>query len=136
MEKQEFEKNKVATLFDICQTLDTTFTNTLLASTKGTLYEQLKTLLKMIAEHIKDLRHVLIGINSGRDKFLTLSGSSGSNLEKSKFAPVISSLKVAKYDVTQAISSGLRLTNEVCYNCALSNECEHLYSFSGIVDLT
>ncbi|KAH3776260.1 hypothetical protein DPMN_177680 [Dreissena polymorpha] len=54
---------------------------------------------------------------------------------KSKYAPVISSLKVATYDIDSSIEDALRLINEICSFCATFNGQEDMYEAKGVVDM-
>ena len=134
--RQKREKDKVSEVFSLCQKVDIAYVSALSNSYKTTILNELIDILKIMLKRIEDLRHVMIRLDLGLDKFLKLGESSGSNWRKSRFAPVISSLKVSKYDVMQAISSGMTLLNDICHICATLNGCEHLYSYSGEVDLT
>ncbi|KAH3755835.1 hypothetical protein DPMN_190534 [Dreissena polymorpha] len=54
---------------------------------------------------------------------------------KSKFALVISCLKVNKYDANQAIESSLRIIKNLCKFCSIFNGYKHCYSMEDTVDI-
>lgn len=73
--------------------------------------------MQAVGLRIKDLRELLLQLNFGIQKFVKLSDNTG-DWRKSRYAPVISSLKVGKYDTEQAIEKGLTITNNLDY-CVL-----------------
>jgi hypothetical protein len=83
---------------------------------------------------IKDLRELQFGFNFRIQKFLKL-GESSEDWRKSRYAPVINTLKVAKYDIEQAIDKGLNIVNELGHLSAALNGVDKHYYASGKVDL-
>jgi len=110
--------------------------NTQVIPTAGKLaiWYKLVSIIRDTGMRIKDLRELLLRLNFGIQKFLKLGESSG-DLRKSRYAPVISTLKVAKYDTEQAIDKGLNIVNELRHLSAALNGDDKHYSVSGQVDL-
>lgn len=65
---------------------------------KLSIWNKLVSIIRDIGMRIKDLRELLLGFNFRIQKFLKL-GESSKDWRKSRYAPVISTLKVAKYDI-------------------------------------
>lgn len=99
------------------------------------LKENLIEIIMMISERLKDLREVGLKLTRLIKKLLKMGEVEKGNWKNSRFAPAISSLKVNKYDVDQAIETALRLNNNLCTVIATLNEQRHVYSESGLVDL-
>lgn len=101
---------------------------------KLSIWYKLVSIKRDIGMRIKDLRELLLRLNFGIQKFLKLGESSG-DWRKSRYAPVISALKVAKYDTEQAIDKGLNIVNALGHLSAALNGADKHYSVSGHVDL-
>lgn len=71
----------------------------------------LRSFVQMISHRIKDLRLVIVRLQLGIEKFTNLGDQYSKHWSKSRYAPVISSLKVSKYDAEQAIESALQIIN-------------------------
>ena len=104
--------------------------------TAGTLsiWYKLVSIIRDIGMRIKDLRELQFGFNFRIQKFLKL-GESSEDWRKSRYAPVINTLKVAKYDIEQAIDKGLNIVNELGHLSAALNGVDKHYYVSGKVDL-
>ena len=99
------------------------------------LTEDLQKLIVTISLRVKDLRYVLLRLNQGIQKFLKLGESTG-DWRKSRYAPVIGCLKVAKYDTEQAILNAMHLLNDICLVCAKVNKTQNLYCYASEVSLS
>ena len=88
-----------------------------------------------ISTRLNDLRNVLLRLNQGIHKFLKLGESTG-DWRKSRYAPVIGCLKVAKYETEQAILNALRLIKDICLVCAKANKSQRLFAYSDEVNLS
>ncbi|XP_053404619.1 uncharacterized protein LOC128558653 [Mercenaria mercenaria] len=97
---------------------------------------KLQRLFNLIGLRLKDLREVALKVSQGLSKFLKLACCENGDWKKSRYAPVISSLKVKKYDVNLAIETGLHLVNELGAQLVKLNGTEHLYSKSGTVNMS
>ena len=64
---------------------------------KHSIWYKLVSIIRDIGMRIKDLRELLLVLSFRIQKFLKLGESSG-DWRKSRYAPVIDTLKVAKYD--------------------------------------
>lgn len=85
---------------------------------------------------IKDFKRICSKTEHGIDKFLKLDNSEGKHWEQSKYAPVISSLKVKKYDVEKAIDVALANVTKMCKILSSLNNARILFSDTGVVDIT
>jgi len=112
-----------------------TGTDKLTTTTKVYLLQKLKSIVTVVSKRIKDLRDVSLKLNFGIQKFVKLGEVTG-DWRKSKYAPVVSSLKVGKYDIDQAIGKGLTLVNELGHISSTLNGAQNHYSKSGDVDMT
>ena len=75
-------------------------------------------------------------LDRGIEKFIQLSENENRNWKKTRFAPVISSMKVNRYDVDDAIDSALRLTNKLLHFMSTFNDKKNAFSESGLVDIS
>jgi hypothetical protein len=73
--------------------------------------ERLKGIILMVSLGIKDLRDVKLRLNLGIQKFLTCVNATG-DWRKSRYTPVIISLKVAKHNTEQAIETSVQANIE------------------------
>lgn len=101
---------------------------------KLSIWYKLVSIIRDIGMRIKDLRELLLGLNFRIQKFLKLGESSG-DWRKSRYVPVINTLKVAKYDTEQAIDKGLNIVNELGHLSAALNGADKHYFVSWLVDL-
>ena len=101
---------------------------------KLSIWYRLVSIIRDIGMRIKYLRELLLVLNFRIQKFLKLGESSG-DWRKSRYAPVINTLKVAKYATEQAIDKGLDIVNELGHLSAALNGADKHYSVSGQVDL-
>ena len=101
---------------------------------KLSIWYKLVSIIRDIGMRIKDLRELLLGFNFRIQKFLKLRESS-EDWHKSRYAPVISTLKVAKYDIEQETDKGLNIINELGHLSVALNGADKHCSVSGQVDL-
>ena len=80
---------------------------------------QLKELILIQSNHIKELRHVLISKEYGLEKLLNMASSEGQdNWKKTRFAPAISFLKCRIIELKECIKNLLDSTDDICRICS------------------
>ena len=83
-----------ASVYNIIDSMDSGY---IPQSDNKVLLEQMRNTVKMISGRLKDLRENMIKLNQGIEKFTQLGESENNNWRKTKYAPVISSMKVYKF---------------------------------------
>ena len=98
--------------------------------------EKLREFLVLIGRRIRNLREVVLKLSQGLERFMKMGESENGDWKKSRYAALIRTLKVNKFDANEAIENALRLISNICLCMEVLNEKQFLYSESGRVDMS
>ncbi|KAH3788394.1 hypothetical protein DPMN_166534 [Dreissena polymorpha] len=101
-----------------------------------TLIVHFKHTVRTISEQIQALRQDIIQVDQGIQKFIVFGEKEKTTWKRSRFAPVMNSLKVNMYEINEAIATALKLTSKLLLLMAIVNGKQHCNSTSGIVNLS
>lgn len=90
----------------------------------------------MLSKRVSDLRISLVKVNLSIEKFKTLGDQIAKTWTKSKYVPLISSLKVSKYEMERSVEQALCFINQFCYLCATLNGKQSDYCLDGKLDIS
>lgn len=135
MKKERFsrEDSLIKEMNDFVQSLISHDLKSLLDSEKINLSANLKSLIAIISERIKDLRTSKLSLERSITKFKAMAGE---DWRKSRFQIVISLLITTKYDTENYISEALQINLQLGYYLSTLHDVQHLYSLDSRVHLS